>query len=177
MLPSDFKTMLRRRTPAMLSLIFYILSAIQMASLSIQCAFGTISIQRGGGYLYNYAFSVDAAVKHIMVLCIPLLLIAAAVCMCVHLLGGHRVLPIAALMLGGAAMTVLLLLPAQSKEAMFLFEFHNYRFSVMHEIFYFAEGWFDVFLKTLKFVPILLATVCTVLGICTEKDNDTPVHT
>ncbi len=168
---TDFKTMLRRRTPAMLSLIFFILSAMQMTTLAIRCAFVTISIQSGGGYQYNYAFSTDAAAKHFLALTIPLLLIAAAVCMTVHLLGGRRTLPIAALILGGIAIAVLLLLPEQSKEAMFLFEFHGYRFSFMHNIFYDTAAWFDVYLKTLKFLPMLISCICAAVGIRAVRDE------
>lgn len=162
---TDFKTMLRRRTPAMLSLIFFILSAVQMTALAIRCAFVTITLQSGGGYQYNYAFSADAAAKHIHALAVPLLLIAAAGCMAAHLPGGHRVLPIAALILGGTAAAVLLFLPEHSKEAMFLFEFHGYRFSFLHNIFYDTAAWFDVFLKTLKFLPILISCICAAVGI------------
>lgn len=172
MLPSDFKTMLRRRTPVMFSLIFFILSAIQITTLAIRCAFVTISLKSGGGYQYTYIFSADAAVKHILVLIIPILLIAAAVCMCIHLLGGRRMLPIAALILGTTAMLVLLLLPAQSKDAMFVFEFHGYRFSFMHKVFYYTDAWFDVYLKTLKFVPILISCICAVVGIRTVRDGE-----
>ena len=172
MLPSDFKTMLRRRTPAMFSLIFFILSAIQMTALAVRCAFVTISLQSGGGYQYNYAFSADAAAKHIFALIVPILLIAAAICMCIHLLGGLRTLSITALILGTAAIVVLLLLPAQSKEAMFLFEFHGYRFSFMHKVFYFTDAWFNVFLKTLKFVPILISCICAIIGIRAVRDEN-----
>ena len=167
----DLKTLLRRRIPAMLSMIFFILSAIQMASLAIRCAFVTITLQSGGSYQYNYAFSADAAAKHIFSLTVPILLIAAAACMLVHLLGGHRMLTVAALLLGGAAIIVLLLLPAHSKEAMFLFEFHGYRFSFMHQVFYSSAAWFDVFLKTLKFLPILMSCICAAVGIGAVRDD------
>ncbi|MBE6658264.1 MAG: MerR family transcriptional regulator [Ruminococcaceae bacterium] len=169
---TDFKTMLRRRTPAMLSLIFFILSAVQMTTLAVRCAFVTITLQSGGGYQYNYAFSADAAAKHILTLVVPLLLIAAAVCMTVHLLGGRRTLPAAALILGGAAIAVLLLLPEHSKEAMFLFEFHGYRFSFMHKVFFETAAWFDVFLKTLKFLPILISCICAAVGIRAVRDEN-----
>lgn len=169
---TDFKTMLRRRTPAMLSLIFFILSAIQMTTLAVRCAFVTITLQSGGGYQYNYAFSADAAAKHIFALVVPLLLIVAVICMTAHLLGGRRTLPIAALILGGAAMAVLLLLPEHSKEAMFLFEFHGYRFSFMHKVFFETAAWFDVFLKTLKFLPILISCICAAIGIRAVRDEN-----
>ena len=172
MLPSDFKTMLRRRTPALLSLIFFILSAIHMTALAVRCAFVTISLQSGGGYQYIFSFSVDAAEKHILALIVPLLLTAAAICMSIHLLGGRRALSITALLLGTAAIAVLLLLPAQSKEAMYLFEFHGYRFSFMHKVFYYTDAWFDVFLKTLKFVPILISCICAAIGIRAVRDEE-----
>lgn len=169
---SDLKTLLRRRTPAMLSLIFFILSAIQMTSLAIRCAFVTVTLKSGGGYLYNYIFSMDAAITHFFALAVPFLLMAAAVCILVHLLGGHRKLTIAALILGIAAITMLLLLPEHSKEAMFLFEFHGYRFSFMHKVFYSVAAWFDVYLKTLKFLPILTACIFAVIGIRAVRDDD-----
>lgn len=164
----EWKTLLHRRTASLLAFVFLILSLVSLIPLTVRAAFAEARVLSGGGFKLVYTFSWESLVMYLGAFIAVLCVLCAAVCFLLYFLKGKQFLQIGALLLIGVSVLVLLLLPASVKEGLFFYEFIDYRFSFMHSIFFFRKPWFDVFIQTLKFLPLAVAAILTAVGIRKE---------
>ncbi len=166
----DLRVLIRSRISSVLSLLFLVLGAAVLFPLVIKTAFAIPKILVGGGVKLDYEFTSERFFTNIGGFIAAVLLLFAVVFVIVYLAGGRRAFQISALVLTVLTAVTLLLLPAEVKEQLFLFEFIGYRHSFMYSLLYWNRPWFDTLLQSLKFIPLLLGAVCTAIGIAREED-------
>ncbi len=165
---SDLRTFIRRQIPSVLSLVFLLLAAFYILPLATKTAFADVRILAGGGVRLDYAYTWDRFAENGGVCVSAGLLVLAIVFLFIYLAGGGRPMQITSLVLTVLSAGVFLVLPSAVREQMFLFEFIGYRHSFMYSLFYYQKPWFSTFIQSLKYVPLLAATVSTAIGIRTE---------
>ena len=163
----ELKTLLHRRTTSLLTFVFLLIGFAGLLSVTVRAAFAEKRL--GGGLQLDYAFHWESLATYMGGFIAVLLTLAAAVCALAYILRGKRSLQISTLVLTVASALILLLLPAAVKEGMFFYEFMDYRFSLMHGVFFANEVWFDRIIQCLKFVPLALASVLTAVGLCKDE--------
>lgn len=163
----ELKTLLHRRTTSLLTFVFLLIGFVGLLSVTVRAAFAEKHLD-GGLQLY-YTFHWESLVTYMGGFIAVLLILAAAVCALAYIVRGKRSLQISTLVLTVASALILLLLPAAVKEGMFFYEFMDYRFSLMHGVFFANEVWFDRIIQWLKFVPLVLASVLTAVGLCKDE--------
>ena len=165
----ELKALLSRRTTSLLTFVFLLLGVAGLFSVTVRAAFAKMRF--GGGFKLDYAFNWESLVTYMGGFIAVLLILAAAVCALAYILRGKRSLQISTLVLTLASVLILLLLPAAVKEGMFFYEFIDYRFSLMHGVFFSNEAWFDILIQSLKFVPLTIAGVLTAVGLCKDESR------
>ena len=165
----ELKALLSRRTTSLLTFVFLLLGVAGLFSVTVRAAFAKMRF--GGGFKLDYAFNWESLITYMGGFIAVLLILAAAVCALAYILRGKRSLQISTLVLTLASVLILLLLPAAVKEGMFFYEFIDYRFSLMHGVFFSNEAWFDILIQSLKFVPLTIAGVLTAVGLCKDESR------
>ena len=167
----ELKTLLQRRTTSLFTFVFLLLGSLELLSVTLRAAFAKTRVLVGGGFKLDYAFNWESLVTYMGGFIAVLLILAAAVCAFAYILRGKRSLQISTLVLTLASVFILLLLPAAVKEGMLFYEFIDYRFSLMHGVFFSNEAWFDILIQSLKFVPLTIAGVLTAVGLCKDESR------
>ena len=165
----ELKTLLSRRTTSLLTFVFLLLGVTGLFSVTVRAAFAKMRF--GGGFKLDYAFHWESLVTYMGGFIAVLLILAAAVCALAYILRGKRSLQISTLVLTLASALILLLLPAAVKEGMLFYEFIDYRFSLMHGVFFSNEAWFDILIQSLKFVPLAVAAILTAIGLYKDESR------
>jgi len=164
----EIKQTLRGRIPSLAALIFMIIGVIYLIFLADKTAFYDILIKMGGGY--DLIFNLRYDIPTIILIFVPgIMLIAAVIFDFIHIINGSRLLLVFALCSCILSALVLLILPAEITQRMFVFEFYTYRYSLMHKIYFETSASFDLFIKALKFMPCLISAVFIAVGIIREK--------
>lgn len=163
----ELKTLLHRRTTSLLTFVFLLIGFAGLLSVTVRAAFAEKHL--GEGLKLVYAFHWESLVTYMGGFIAVLLILAAAACALAYIVRGKRSLQISTLVLTAASALILLLLPTAVKEGMFFYEFMDYRFSLMHGVFFANEVWFDRIIQCLKFVPLVLAGILTAVGLCKDE--------
>lgn len=165
----DIKRIIRARIPSLLALVAMLIGAVCLIPIAHKTAFGEITLAQGGGFNLNFSTAAHDLTFILFSLAAPLFMLAALICTFVYLTGRGR-----SWLWGGlggcllAAIT-LLILPAEVSSQMYRFEFLAYRFSFFHQIFHRNSEGFDLFLRSLKFIPPITAALCAAIGIWREE--------
>lgn len=166
----DLQKTVKNRIPSVIALVLLIVGVVTFLPLATKAAFAEPEIMEGGGFTYDYTVTGERFFKAIGLFGAGMLMMAAAVLFFMHVLKGNKRL----LLLGGAAsllaVIVMLILPAEVRYALYYFEFLGYRYSFMHNILYGASGAFDIFIKSLKFIPPVGAAVMSLIGWLRHRD-------
>ncbi|MBQ2768109.1 MAG: MerR family transcriptional regulator [Clostridia bacterium] len=165
---NDIKRIIRARIPSLLALIAMLVGALTLIPLCIKTAFGELTLASGGGFDLNYSFTAHDLPFVLASLTVAVCILAALICTFVYLTGkGRSWLWVG---LGGCLLAAftLLILPAEVRNQLYRFEFLAYRHSFFHEIFYQASEGFDIFLRSLKFIPPAAGALCAAIGLWRE---------
>lgn len=172
MTPHDIKRIIRARIPSLLALVAMLIGAVCLIPIAHKTAFGEITLAQGGSFDLKFSATAHDLPFILFSLAAPLLILAALVCTFVYLTGRGRSWLWAGF--GGCllAAVTLLILPAEVSSQMYRFEFLAYRYSFFHEIFYQNSESFDLFLRSLKFIPLVTAAICSAIGLWREEPLD-----
>ncbi|MBO5273130.1 MAG: MerR family transcriptional regulator [Clostridia bacterium] len=165
----EITRIIKGRIPSLLALAAMLFGIENLLSLGIRAAFAELTLSSGGGYTIGYA-SIYEPPFVIFALTPFVLLTAAAVLLLIHIIGGRQKWLIGALICGILSAASFFILPADVAERLYLFEFLDYRYSFMHGILYSTSDGFDLLIKTLKFIPHLIAAALAVVGLVCEKE-------
>lgn len=165
---NDIKRIIRARIPSLLALIAMLIGAFCLIPMAFKTAFGEITLEQGGGFNLEFNTAAHDLPFVLFSLAAPLFMLAALICTFVYLTGkGRSWLWVG---LGGCLLAAftLLILPAEVRNQLYRFEFLAYRHSFFHEIFYQASEGFDIFLRSLKFIPPAAGALCAAIGLWRE---------
>ncbi len=165
----EITRIIRGKIPSLLALAALLFGIENLLSLGIRTAFAELSLSMGGGYTISYANIYDPPFV-IFALLPCVLLTVSAVTLLIHIIGGKRTWLISTLVCCMLSVISLFILPADVAERLYLFEFIDYRYSFMHSILYSTSEGFDLFIKTMKLIPHLIAIVLTAVGLRCEKE-------
>ncbi len=165
---NDIKRIIRARIPSLLALIAMLIGAFCLIPMAFKTAFGEITLAQDGGFNLEFNTAAHDLPFVLFSLAAPLFMLAALICTFVYLTGkGRSWLWVG---LGGCLLAAftLLILPAEVRNQLYRFEFLAYRHSFFHEIFYQASEGFDIFLRSLKFIPPAAGALFAAIGLWRE---------
>ena len=163
------KNTLRTALGLILAFALLIVGIVAMTPLIIQTAFAEQQILEGGGYSTTYNFTSELFFKNLQLFASLLSVVIAAVMLFLHIIQGKRWLLIAGCLFSLLSIASLLLLPADIRSALYRYEFLNYRQSFMWHIFYEASAEFDIFIQSLKYIPLLASGILTLIGLIKQR--------
>ena len=168
----DIKRIIRARIPSLLALVAMLIGTFGLIPVAFKTAFGEITLAQGGGFNINFSTAAHDLPFVLFSLAAPLFMLAALICTFVYLTGRGRFWLWAGL--GGCllAAVTLLILPAEVSSQLYRFEFLAYRYSFLHQIFHQNSGGFDLFLRSLKFIPLVAAALSAAIGLWREEPLD-----
>lgn len=166
----DLEDSVKRRIPALIAFAILLVGLVLFIPVVIKTAFAEVESLKGGGLDYHYFVTAERIFSNLQLLSSVILIIAAAILFFIHIVNGKSKLMLAGGIVCAAAILLMLLLPSEIKLTLFKFEFYAYRFSFMHDIFYYPDEAFDIYLKSLKFIPPAVATVLSLIGFCRQKN-------
>ncbi|MBQ3127145.1 MAG: MerR family transcriptional regulator [Clostridia bacterium] len=164
----EIKRVVRGRIPSLVALAAAAVGLGNLLSVTKRAAFADITVKAGGGYQLDYRMVHSPG--FVLFAYLPVILLtAAAVLLIVRVAGGRRGWLIAA-MACCAASAVVLLIPGEVAERRYLFEFMDYRYSVLYQLIYSPSESFDIFIKSLKVIPHGAALALCAVGLWREKE-------
>ncbi|MBQ7322237.1 MAG: MerR family transcriptional regulator [Clostridia bacterium] len=160
----DVKNMIRRRIPALISLLLLVFSLCQIGSLVARVAFADVHLSSGGGYTLLYHWSPSAWGEHAWILLTVAALLCGVIALVISLAGGRRYWML--ISAGFCAVTVLLLLamPAADAGRIHLFEFVAYRKLFGNTFLYSTNNPPSLLIKSIKYIPIVLGAILSCVG-------------
>lgn len=156
----DVSRIIRRRIPSLLALLFLLIGMGWLFPCIIRALFATTEIHMGGGFDYLYHFSLAAVGRGWPLILAALALVGGAVMSFGHLLTGKKPYLLAGGGLLLLAAVLLLTLPAELGEKLFYYEFLRYRFSLLWDLIGGNSGGMDVWIRSVKFLPMAASLVC-----------------
>ena len=143
---------------------------ILITPLFILTAFAETEILPVGNYNYLYSFTWERLFQYIQLFAAEIAMIAATVVLFFHILYGNKKLLVAGGILCILAGVAILFLPAGIRDALYRYEFINYRNSFMWHILYDASPSFDLFIQSLKYIPLTAGLILSGIGYIHHKD-------
>ncbi|MBE6563967.1 MAG: MerR family transcriptional regulator [Ruminococcaceae bacterium] len=169
---TDLNRAITRRIFPFFSLLFLFFSLVTLTPIAIRAVFADAQVLAGGGYHLKYLFTAERFADGLPLLAALLLLAAAFVAMLIHLIRIKRPLMVASTLCLAAAVVLLVLLPSELRNALYAFEFLYYRYSILFHLYWSVDDVFDLFLMSLKFIPIVFSSVFALCAILTERRSD-----
>jgi len=166
----DFQQIIRHRIPSVAAFALLLIEVVLLTPLFIQAAFAETVIASGGNYNNLYTFTWELFFRHIPLFAAEAAMIAASAVLFSHILCGNKKLLAAGGILCILAAAVMLFLPAEIRETLYRHEFYSYRYSFMAHFLYETSPGFDIFIRSLKFLPLTAVIVLTCIGYIRHKE-------
>jgi len=161
----DLKDTMTRRIFPFFATLFLLFNLISFTPMAVKTLFAEAKVLAGGGYTLDYHFTLDRFLKGLPLLAAWLILLSAFILLIAYLFSVRRFCLTLSLIGLLAAIAILLLLPSDLRNALYSYEFLAYRYSFLHRLYWSVDDVFDVFLMSLKLIPIVLAAVLTGVGL------------
>jgi len=176
----DLQFLIRRRIPSVIGFAILLLGAVLLIPLVIKTAFAEVEIQSGGGYqLRYYVFDDVAGVKYsiggddpqgnLLLFLFPLGLLTGAVLLFLHVFSGKRSLVLAGAVVCAACLLGFLFLPDVIRQALYRYEFLQYRESFMWAILSGTTRSMDMLIASLKLIPPVGGLICCTCSLAQRK--------
>ena len=158
----EIRNMMRKRIPALLSLLILVFGLCYIGSLVIKTAFADVYLSSGGGYTLDY--NSAAWWEHAMILCAVLSLVVAIVPLLISLAGGRRYWMLISTGFVLIAGVLLLFMPAWDEGRIHLFEFVFYRKLLRNTFLYNTNDPPAFLIKSIKYLPLISSAVLSCIG-------------
>jgi len=165
----DVRDMIRKRIPALISLLLLVFSLCYIGSLVIRTAFADVYLSSGGGYTLNYHWSPTAWGEHAVILLAVAALLCAVIPLVIALAGGRRHWMLISAMICIIAVLLLLFMPSADEGRIHLFEFVTYRKLLRNTFLYSANDPPAVLIKAIKFVPVMASIALSCIGFFIDR--------
>ena len=160
----DVKHMIRKRIPALISLLLLVFALCHIASLVVRTAFAEVYLASGGGYTLNYHWSPSAWREHAVILLAVGVLMLGVVSLVVCLAGGRRRWLMISTVFCAAAVVLLLVMPSADAGRIHLFEFVTYRKLLRGTVIYSANDPPSFLIRAIKLIPIACSMILSCVG-------------
>ena len=170
MLFKDFQQTIKNRFFSVIAFALLLVGLVTITPLLLQTAFADTEIVSGGGYNYVYTFTWKRLFQNIQLLGAGFCMLISTILMFIHIVYGKKELLISGCLFCILSVATLLLLPDEIRENLYRYEFLSYRQSFMWHILYATSQKFDLFIKTLKFIPPSTAAILSGVGIIRHKN-------
>ena len=164
----DVKNMMRKRIPALVSLLLLVLSLCQIGSLVIRTAFADVHLSSGGGYTLLYHWSPSAWGEHTVILLIVAALLCGVIALVISLAGGRRYWMLISAGFCAVSALMLLAMPAADAGRIYLFEFVAYRKLFQDAFFYSTNDLSSFWIKLIKYIPIMISAILSCIGFSVD---------
>ena len=165
----DVRDMIRKRIPALISLLLLVFSLCYIGSLVIRTAFADVYLSSGGGYTLNYHWSPTAWGEHAVILLAVAALLCAVIPLVIALAGGRRHWMLISAMICIIAVLLLLFMPSADEGRIHLFEFVTYRKLLRNTVLYSANDPPEVLIKAIKFIPVIASIALSCIGFFIDR--------
>lgn len=171
---NDFQQLIRRRIPALLALLTMVIGAVCFFPMMIRTAYqGEITlIVGGGGYELTLDFSWQALLENWPLMLTGIAYLAVIILLFCYIMMGKHSLLLAGGILSLTMVLLLLIMPGEMKDRLYLHEFLQYRYSFMHGIYFDTSESCDRFIQMLKFIPPLLSMGMSALCLYRERKKE-----
>ena len=167
----DLHTLIRRRIPSVIGFALLLIGTVMFAPLAYKAAFADPLILVGGGYRLHYSFSAEAFAQNWLLLLLPLLLLAGAVLLLVHILTGKRCVILTTGILCALCLVGMAILPETMRENLYLYEFLFCRYSFLMPLLPGNLAVEEAFTTSLKYIAPAGALICCVIGYFTHRGD------
>ncbi len=167
----DFQQFIKHRILSVVAFALLVVEAVSFIPLIINAAFGDIDVLVGGRIDITYNFTNELFHRSILLFLVGAAIIAAAVVLFIHIIRGNRGLLLAGGGLCILAIVTLWLMPYEIRDNLFVWEFLNYRESFMWHILHAHSEVFDLFIKSLKYIPLIASAALACVGYFLQEDT------
>ena len=165
----DLKDNLTRRVFPFFATLFLFFSLISFTPVAVKALFAEAKVMAGGGYTLEYHVTADRMTGGLPLLAAWLMLLTAFALLVAYLFSVKRLGLTLSMICLSAAILLLIVLPSELRNALYTYEFLAYRYSFLHKLYWSPSDVFDIFLMSLKFIPIVLSAVLTGIGLALDK--------
>lgn len=168
----DLQSLVRRRIPSVIGFALLLIGTLSLIPLVFKAAFAEPLILVGGSYRLEFSFTAEALRQNWILLLLPVLLLLGTVLLFLHILCGKRLLLPAAGAVCVLTVLVMLLLPEEPQQNLYLYEFLRCRYSFLMPIL--PNNWAvaEPFTTSLKYIAPIGALICCAAGWFTQQKAD-----
>ncbi len=168
----DLQSLIRHRIPSVIGFALFLIGAIMLLPLTVKAAFAEPLILVGGGYRLEYAFTGEAFMKNLLLFLMPVLLLLGAVLLFLHILHGKRPLVIAAGIVCVLTLLIMILLPEELRQNLYLYEFLRCRYSILWSVLPGTSAFTDAVITSLKLIAPIGSLICCAAGWFSQRKAD-----
>ncbi len=154
-----------------IAFVFLLADVILFTPVVIRTIFGEIRILSGGGYEYVYDLSIYTFVAYLSLVIAWACMTAAVVVLFLQMIRRQKILLLVSGVLCVVTTAILLFQPWMIREQLYLSEFVMYRHSFMWSVLSGSSEWFDLYIRSLKFIPLITAGILVFVSFFRRKHN------
>lgn len=164
----DFKLMIKRRIPSMCAVMVLFVMLLLIVPIFFKAAFGEYTILQEGGFTMSYHYTGEAFAEYFAVFVSLIFLTAAFVMVAAHVLTGKKMLILLCGVFSLVFILIIAMLPEEIRLGIYRYEFMNFRFSPIGNLY---GPNMEGFIRSLKYVGAAIAAVLSAVGfMLNEKE-------
>ena len=169
----DVQEIVKKRIPALVAFAVMLVNVVLYTSVVVRAMFGEYRILGGGGVQWVYGIGKESIVPYLPVAAAWLCMAAVVVLLFSYIVKGRKKTLISIGIL--CVLTAILMFFPLGEAGLKVFdcEFVLYRFSFLWNIIGSNSREMDVFIRSLKFIPVVIAAIISLVSYFRQKNSQT----